>query len=314
MVSVVCTAYNHEKYIRSALEGFMMQKTSFAYEVWVHDDASTDGTADIIREYEKKYPDIIRPIYQKENQYSKGISITRELIIPQTRGKYIAICEGDDYWTDCSKLQKQFDALENNEECKMCVHKVAISKKGNLDGCYPQKEYYGGLINSEEVLYEALTGYPFQTSCYFMKKEVLASFHGSLPAFMNTFHGDRAYLCLYSQFGDFYYINQEMSVYRSMTEGSWSERHAASVNAWIRDDKDSIRFFENFNSWTKNKYEDLLNEQIDKRMFDIFLRTKDFRNVCSKKYLKYRRNFTYKARVAMRVCAIFPFMAFIWPE
>ena len=105
-LSIVCTAYNHEKYIRSALDGFVMQKTNFAFEAIVHDDASTDGTADIIREYAKKYPDIIVPIIQTENQHSKKVQITREIIFPMIKGKYIAFCEGDDYWTDPYKLQK----------------------------------------------------------------------------------------------------------------------------------------------------------------------------------------------------------------
>ena len=99
MVSIVCNAYNQELYIREALESFVAQKTNFKFEILVHDDASTDTTADIIREYESKYPDIIKPIYQTENQYSKNVSITA-LQHQRANGKYIAFCEGDDYWID----------------------------------------------------------------------------------------------------------------------------------------------------------------------------------------------------------------------
>ena len=102
-VSVICLAYNHEKYIRKTLEGFVAQKTNFSVEYIVHDDASTDSTASIIQEFEEKYPDLIKPIYQKENQYSKGVAITRNLQM-QVQGKYIAFCEGDDYWIDEYKL------------------------------------------------------------------------------------------------------------------------------------------------------------------------------------------------------------------
>ncbi len=116
IVSVNCLAYNHEPYIRDCLEGFIMQKTNFLFEVLVHDDASTDKTADIIREYETKYPDIIKPIYQTENQYSKGIGVVRTFQYPRAKGEYIAICEGDDYWTDPYKLQKQVDFLDENPE------------------------------------------------------------------------------------------------------------------------------------------------------------------------------------------------------
>ena len=118
VVSIQCLVYNHAPYIRQCLDGFVMQKTNFRFEAIVHDDASTDGTQDIIKEYEKKYPDIIKPIYQKENQYSKGIpGYITNLVSSKCKGKYIAMCEGDDYWTDPYKLQKQVDYLDEHPEC-----------------------------------------------------------------------------------------------------------------------------------------------------------------------------------------------------
>ena len=111
MVSVFCTAYNHEAYIRDALEGFVSQQTNFPFEVLIHDDASTDGTANIIREYAQKYPNIIRPVYQTQNQYSQKVPIIKTFLGPIAQGKYIAYCEGDDYWCDPLKLQRQVDFL-----------------------------------------------------------------------------------------------------------------------------------------------------------------------------------------------------------
>jgi len=102
-----------------------MQKTGFDFEVLIHDDASTDGTSDIIREYEKKYPNIIKPIYQKENQYSKGVLISLTYQFPRAKGKYIALCEGDDYWTDPYKLQKQVDFMEANPEYSLCFSRFS---------------------------------------------------------------------------------------------------------------------------------------------------------------------------------------------
>jgi glycosyltransferase involved in cell wall biosynthesis len=121
LVSICCETYNHEKYIRDAIDGFLMQKTDFAYEIIIHDDASTDQTADIIRSYADNNPNII-PILQAENQHSKGVRILSTFVYPIVRGKYIALCEGDDYWTDPGKLQKQIDYMEEHPECTLCVH------------------------------------------------------------------------------------------------------------------------------------------------------------------------------------------------
>ena len=120
MVTIRCLTYNHEPYIRQCLDGFVMQKTNFRFEAIVHDDASTDGTAAIVREYAEKYPDIIKPIFETENQYSKKDGSIRRIMNEHTHGKYIAMCEGDDYWIDPLKLQKQVDFLEANPEYGMC--------------------------------------------------------------------------------------------------------------------------------------------------------------------------------------------------
>ena len=123
LVSIDCITYNHKQYIRDAIEGFLMQITNFPVEILIHDDASTDGTAEIIREYEKQYPWLIKPVYQTENQYSKHnsfISISK-IQYGRALGKYIAFCEGDDYWTDHYKLQKQVDFLESNVWVDNCL-------------------------------------------------------------------------------------------------------------------------------------------------------------------------------------------------
>ena len=115
MVSICCITYNQEKYIKDAIEGFLMQKTNFLFEIIIHDDASTDKTADIIREYQQKYPDKIRTILQKENQYKKGVR-NSYTVFKEAKGKYIAFCEGDDYWIDENKLQKQVNYMEEHED------------------------------------------------------------------------------------------------------------------------------------------------------------------------------------------------------
>ena len=163
LVSIQCLAYNQEKYIRQCLDGFVMQETNFRFEAIVHDDASIDGTADIIREYSEKYPKIFKPIYETENQYSKGT--LQSIMNNNTHGKYIAICEGDDYWTDPLKLQKQVDFLEAHpdyglvytayrEERNGILGKVIMSDFG--DDCL--REYLshkGGIIATASTMFRA---------------------------------------------------------------------------------------------------------------------------------------------------------------
>lgn len=133
LVSIRCCTYNHESYIRRCLDGFVMQKTNFRFEAIVHDDASTDGTAAIVREYASRYPDIIKPIFEEENQYSKHDGSISRIMNSHMRGKYIAMCEGDDYWIDPYKLQKQVDFLESHPEYAMCFHNCHIHNETPTD-------------------------------------------------------------------------------------------------------------------------------------------------------------------------------------
>ena len=138
-VAIKCLVYNHEPYLRDCLEGFVMQQTDFPFVAIVHDDASTDHSADIIREYAAKYPDIIHPIYETENQWRKADGSLRKIMdaaIEATGAPYIALCEGDDYWTDPHKLQKQVDFLDAHPEYVLCCHRYKILNQN--DGTWEQ--------------------------------------------------------------------------------------------------------------------------------------------------------------------------------
>ncbi len=136
-VSILCTAYNHGAYIRAALEGFVSQVTDFPFEVVVHDDASTDGTADIIREYEQLYPQIVRPIYQTENQYSRERGRVTRLVHAAARGTYLAMCEGDDYWIDPHKLQDQVGMLQKDPSLAGCFSDAWSETDGVREPFHP---------------------------------------------------------------------------------------------------------------------------------------------------------------------------------
>lgn len=206
LVSICCLAYNHEPYIRECLDGFMMQKTDFSFEVLIHDDASTDNTADIIREYEAKYPGIIKPIYQTENQYSKRVGVTRTFQFPRAKGKYIAMCEGDDYWIDPLKLQKQVDFLETNPEYTMHCHNA--TKIFDIERV---PELFNKRLSSGELLLrDIITEWIIPTASIMFKKEILP-----LPIWANqVYSGDMTLALLAVSKGKIYYSSEVMSVYR----------------------------------------------------------------------------------------------------
>lgn len=134
-LTVFCLAYNHGQYIKQCLDGFVLQQTNFKFEVVVHDDASTDDTARIIQSYADKYPGLIVPILEEENQFSKRNNSISRIVIPYFRGKYIAFCEGDDYWIDQNKLQRQVDFLDSHTDYTMCFHNAFVLKsKGDRIG------------------------------------------------------------------------------------------------------------------------------------------------------------------------------------
>ena len=226
MVSVYCLTYNHEEYIRDALDGFVKQKTNFKYEVIVHDDASTDGTADIIKEYSEKYPDIIKPILQTENQYSKGVNIVRRFIKPLMRGKYIAMCEGDDYWIDEKKLQKQVEFLEKNKEyisCTCNVDRLNVADNSVEKLCKSTTDH-------DMDLYEVLRtwGRGIHLSALMYRREIADIIYSDDRPEMfkiKTAIGDYKIGVYLALSGKIRYISDTVSLYRHGTKNSWTDKH-----------------------------------------------------------------------------------------
>ena len=220
LVSVLCLAYNHEAYIRQTLEGFVMQKTDFPFEVIVHDDASTDGTAAVIREFESRYPEIIKPIYQKENQYSKpDTPIMKTFLYPKARGKYFAICDGDDQFTDPDKLQRQADFLEAHPDYSICVHRARLHREGRAqeeDFLYPAEESDRDFEREEVMVRGAGL---FATNSFLMRREV----GETLPeAFFVSGVGDYPWLLYASVLGKCRYLSAPMCVHNEGVQGSWT--------------------------------------------------------------------------------------------
>lgn len=205
LVSINCISFNHEKFIKQCLDGFVMQKTNFTFEVLIHDDASTDNTAQIIKEYQTNYPEIIIPILQNENQYSKGVDIWSTYQYPRTKGKYIAICEGDDYWTDPYKLQKQVDILENNINISMCIHNVLTYDGINYKEFY---KYTKTVYSSKDLI----NNWIVPTCSVLFNKDAISDFaNDEIKRFINQ---DYLLFTHISLKGDIYCINENMGVYR----------------------------------------------------------------------------------------------------
>ena len=219
LVAIKCLTYNHEPYIRDALEGFVMQKTNFRFVAIVHDDASTDGTANVIREYAEKYPDIIKPIFETENQYSKKNSSLTKIMakaLEATGAKYIALCEGDDYWTDPHKLQKQVDFLEAHPEYGMCYTNFDL--KNEVTGKYTIKAFdtlpqiFQKEFNSVEE-FILRKGYVCPPSWLFRKELMPKTTFGSLD-------GTFVYFTHFLVNTQVKYLSDSTSVYRILKESA----------------------------------------------------------------------------------------------
>lgn len=217
LVSICSLAYNHEKYIRQTLEGFVTQKTDFRFEVLVHDDASTDHTADIIREYADKYPDIIKPIYQTENQYSKNAEIITDIIFPLTKGKYIAFCECDDYWCDENKLQKQIDFLESHPDYSGAVHNVMFVDENDafIELQFPECEEH------DITTLDSYLNFP-QTSSYVMRNPMRNQTDDIRIAASYLFSRDKSCVLYMMKTGKVRCFEDTMSHYRMVTNSGSS--------------------------------------------------------------------------------------------
>ena len=261
MVSVICMTYNHGPYIRNALDGFVSQKTSFMYEVIVHDDASTDNTAEIIREYEKKYPHIIKPIYQTENQYSKGVNASQVFIHPLVRGKYIALCEGDDYWTDSLKLQKQVDVMEQHPEVDICAHTVSMidsKSKKKVGEIKPTNKV--GILSLSMVIEGG--GAFVSTNSLLYRRELM----DSPPYFREKCPLDYALQIQGAMRGGMLYLTDNMAVYRVAVPGSWTDR-VSNSKYYITQAEMIKRMLDRVNECTQYKYDLIIQKQ--KRKLDF---------------------------------------------
>jgi glycosyltransferase involved in cell wall biosynthesis len=294
-----------------------MQKTNFRFEVLVHDDASTDGSQDIIREYEEKYPDIIKPIYQTENQFSKRIGIMKTFQVPRVKGKYLAICEGDDFWCDENKLQKQFDIMEKKPKLTICLHKVNdISEDGTYNGnTHPDIPVDEGTFTLKQFLtmLSERTFYPFQTSSYFIRTDIVKDRYVNPPEFATVCPVGDMSLIMYSlALGDGYYLDEGLSCYRVMSEGSWSREVFSKPENKLIHFTRVEKTYSLLDAYTEYKYSDLIEIINLKNAFYVDLLNERYKECVKNRYKSCVKELSAKERISLYVRAYFPFLIKIY--
>ncbi|PLX89894.1 MAG: hypothetical protein C0618_00165 [Desulfuromonas sp.] len=254
-VTIVCHTFNHEEYIEAAISGFLAQVTTFPFEIIIHDDASTDGTIKIINYYADKYPKLIRKIIQNENQYSKGIRPSF-YTFPASRGEYIALCEGDDYWTDNGKLQKQSDLLDKNLDVSVVYHNAYRVHDGKVLGALLRDEY---CVNYSQRDHQSAPFIPTLT-------RMLRRFDYEWSARRNfPTAGDVCLSAYAARFGGAAYIDSVTpAVYRVHEGGVWSRRTSMDK---IRVTVDACLFVGG--EYGEEGNENLQNKYIGRTLFEI---------------------------------------------
>lgn len=289
MVSVMCSTYNQIKYIRTCLDSLVSQKTNFKYEIIVKDDASTDGQQEILKEYYEKYPDKIRLLLLEENHYQHGKGdIAFEKAFKMTRGKYIAMCEGDDFWTDNDKLQTQVDFMEQHPDYSLCGHAAYYA---NENGSLRKDKFFRLSDTSREVsIEEILTNWVMATNSLLYRKDaredIIIPFKGKCR------NGDYATMVYLALHGRVYYFDKFMSAYRICSNGSLSQRYIKDM-AFFRDTNiEYFKMLDRIDDYTSKKYTKILGDYKREREFDLYLiiadadELKKYQDICATKPLK----------------------------
>lgn len=297
IVSVICITYNHEKYIRKAIEGFVRQKTNFKFEVIIHDDASTDNTQNIIREYAEKY-DFIIPIFQEKNQYSQKVQFSEKYIHPLVHGKYIAYCEGDDYWTDSNKLQILYDYMITHENCSMCCHayeNIEANTEKIIEEVHTLRND-GTITMQEAIKYDnptQLASQMFRRECVIGKPEI----------YLNRGVGDYTALLYAATLGEIHYIDKIMAKHRVASDGSWTIRVYRNRKLRVSHDENMINFLKDFDKYYNCKYHKCVMEKIEEYNFDILMTKGKYKKIIIHPNFS---TLTLKRKTLVRIGVLFP--------
>lgn len=303
VVSVICLTYNHKDFIKTALEGFVKQQTSFRFEVIVHDDASTDGTTEIVQEYAEKYPNIIVPIFQTQNQHSLGVHIVDTYVVPVVKGKYIAICEGDDYWCDEKKLQRQVVFLEEHQDYVACAHNTLVYNYDTKEQWYWSDATEDCTLKTTDIIRWKIKG-TFHTSSIMYRAEYLTR-----PCEFNLDEvGDYPLAIWLAISGKIYFFSETMSVYRIGVPGSYTKRiHSGNSQEKIKEHYlNRIRMLSQIDKYTDERYHGVISEVCEGLWVDIYTIDKNYHQLLKKHFQYISNNFSIKAKIILMLKVFFP--------
>lgn len=293
-VSVCCITYNQEKYIEQAINSFLSQKTNFDFEIIIHDDASTDGTINILKKYQKKYPDKIILMLEKENQYSKCANSVLVKVLDKAKGKYIALCDGDDFWCDDNKLQKQVDYMDLHKNISLCSHNTEIINENN-EKIDLINSYLEGIVTIEKFLSNNSSMHT--SSMLFRKKDVL-----KLPNYYyEATVGDLPLKLYLLSKGNCFHFNNVMSCYRTNAINSWSVAQKNNDIVKQKNFEMEIQIYNSFNKETKYIYDDLIKNKILYRNFCYFKDKNDLNEIKKEKYEKYYKKLSLNEKIKLQL-------------
>lgn len=295
LVSVVCNTYNHSNYIKMCLDSILEQNVNFNVEILIHDDASNDGTSSIIEEYQSKYPNIVKPVIEKENQYKKGIKTGLKNQYKRAKGKYIAFCEGDDMWIDPNKLYKEVLILEQNPEVIAVTHDVINFDCGrNKISKHLYKTHKNGILSFKELC----AGFAFhQSSLLYRNNEDI---NNGIPEDLYIFPkiGDFPKSINLYLHGKIYFISEKMSLYRYKSNNESFTNSNVTGSHYL-----FLQFFENLKKYVNNNDLIIVIDRIDElNIFEYYYRNKIkeiFRNKNLRIIFK-KMNFSFKFKVYLK--------------
>ena len=297
-ITVIVMTYNHKDYIKKALDSILSQKINVEYNILIHDDCSNDGTYQILLDYQNKYPQKICIVRQKTRKFlSDGFNMMIfNYVVPHIKSKYVAYCDGDDYWCDDLKLQKQYDFMEEHNDYSMCFH-CAYQLRPNNDMSSKWFIADEGDIGLESLLNEK-PGIPVATSSLFVKSNVFINFSDwrkaycveDLPLYMTA-----------ALEGKIHRLADVMCVYRQFATGSWSSQNQDNLNRLISHQENLIRNASNFDKQTNYKHHNLVINHIEGCEFRIAVLKRDFNTIFSKKYKRFMKQLSKKERLSLKL-------------